>query len=320
VLADQKKLEEAFRLLEAGKESFRSLEAKLGFSKSTLHRWYFSRLEKRVEERKKELVEVEGKISNLMLEFSKLEGKYKEKNRLLEEDYSKRKVGLEEEIAKLKGETEAVKAQFEKQGLVWVDGVKILKETCDLRSEKELLQGEISNLKAEAEGWREKVKQERLIASQLEIERKRLNGAVSGLSSTYRYYLGWIQYQAPNIERYKAQLEKLKAELEGEVKQKTGIVGKLQSQIGELELEINRLEDARKATALAFEAEKTRVKEETDELLRKATELANRIIGDAKAEEEKTLKRVEKLEAEGAFLEAAVKTKIKELKAGKHPG
>ena len=56
---DPEKLEEAFKLLDSGKESLRSLSSKLGIPKSTLQYWYNLRLEEKIEKRKKKLAELE---------------------------------------------------------------------------------------------------------------------------------------------------------------------------------------------------------------------------------------------------------------------
>jgi len=90
-LIDQKKLEEAFQLLEEGKETFRSLEGKLGVSRSTLNGWYLSRLEGKIEERRKTLAEIEAKIKEL-------EG--------FEREYAAKKASLEQKIKSLKEEVE----------------------------------------------------------------------------------------------------------------------------------------------------------------------------------------------------------------------
>ena len=132
---DQKRIEEAFRLLEVGKESFRSLEAKLGIPKSTLQRWYSLWLEKRVEERKKVIAELEQRISELRKELNELENKKKN----------------------LEGGIEELKKVFERQGIPLEEGMKMLREVKDLREEMNLLEDSIAKLKREASEWGEEL-------------------------------------------------------------------------------------------------------------------------------------------------------------------
>ncbi|MDW8023112.1 MAG: hypothetical protein RMJ15_05185 [Nitrososphaerota archaeon] len=308
-MVDQKRLEEAFRLLDAGKESLRSLEAKLGVSKSTLQRWYISWLDKRVEERKKALTEVEDKISKLTLEFNKLERKYDEKNRILEEAYRKKKAHLEEEIAKLRREAETIKAIFERQKLSWEEGMNILKDAASLR-------GMVIRLRSEASSLEDLVKQTRLSISELEKRRENLSEVVSALSSTYSSYMNWLQTEAPRLERLKKQLSN---DIKGLNVQKTS----LENEIAKLKGELKRLkqeEEARKALILALVKEEAKVKKETDGLMREAEELANRIVKSAKSQEEKARreaerlrKEKEKLEAEMELAQTALKAKLKDL-------
>lgn len=309
MLVDHKKLEEAFRLLDGGKESFRSLEAKLGVSKSTLQRWYISWLDKRVEERKRILAEVEGKISKLTLEFNKLERKYDEKNRILEENCRKKKAVLEEEIAKLKREAETIKATFERQNLSWEEGMNMLKDALSLRDM-------VARLRDEATCLEGLVKQTRLSQSELEKRRENLGKVVSALSSTYLSYMNWLQTQAPRLEQLKRQLSN---DIKGLNMQKT----ELENEISKLKEELKKLkqeEEARKALILALADEEARVKTETDRLINEAEELANRIVKNAKSEEEKARgeveklrKEKEKLETEMELAQTALKAKLKEL-------
>ncbi|MGQ9460041.1 MAG: hypothetical protein ACUVRA_02250 [Candidatus Bathyarchaeaceae archaeon] len=111
--------------MDEGKESFRSLEAKLGISKSTLQRWYIKRLEDKIEERGKILADLEQRILKRNTEFGTLESRYAQKNKHLEEEYRKKKSVLEsdylakksayeEELERIKREMSEVKAAFER--------------------------------------------------------------------------------------------------------------------------------------------------------------------------------------------------------------
>jgi len=161
-LVDREKLEEAFKLLDSGRENLRSLKAKLGIPKSTLCCWYGLRLEERVEERKKVIAELEQRISELRKELNELENK---KN--------------------LEGGIEGLKKVFERQGIPLEEGMKMLREVKDLREERNLLEDSIAKLKRETSEWGERAEQACLSALQLESRRKRLEKIVSGLSSAY---------------------------------------------------------------------------------------------------------------------------------------
>ena len=157
VFIEQGKLEEAFKPLDSGRESLRSLGAKLGIPKSTLCYWYGLRLEGRVEERKKVIAELEQRILKLHRELSGLESRYKERSRLLEEEYQKKRAGLEGEIERLRKEADIIKASFEAYGIGWREGVELLKQVRDLREERESLAKEVARLKSDHSYWRKMV-------------------------------------------------------------------------------------------------------------------------------------------------------------------
>jgi len=150
MLESRKKLEEAFRLLNEGKTSFRDLESKLGVPKSTLHRWYVKWLKSRIEERRRALADLEQKISRLQMEFNTLKNEYEEKSRVLEEEHSKRRKSLEGEIERLKRDYETIKASFERQGISWDEGLAIVANVVPLKNEREILRGEVERLKLQA--------------------------------------------------------------------------------------------------------------------------------------------------------------------------
>ncbi|MCX8169449.1 MAG: hypothetical protein N3E39_04540, partial [Candidatus Methanomethylicia archaeon] len=174
----------------------------------------------------------------------------------------------------------------------------------------------VAKLRNEASGLEDLIKQTRLSLSELEMRRENLSEVVSALSSTYSSYMNWLQTEAPKLERLKKQLSN---DIKGLNVQKT----RLENEIAKLKEELKRLkqeEEARKASILALADKEAKVKAETDRLIIKAEELANRILKSAKTEEDKTHRKVErlrkekeKLEAEIKLAETALKAKLKEL-------
>lgn len=201
---------------------------------------------------------------------------YEKKNRILEEAYWKKKAVLDGEIAKLRRGVENIKAVFERQNSSWEEGMNILKDATSLRDM-------VAKLRNEASGLEGLVKQTRLNLSQLEERRENLGKVVSALSSTYSSYMNWLRTGAPKLERLKSQLLNDIKELN---MQKTG----LENEIAKLKGELKRLrqeEEARKALILALADKEAKVKAETDRLIIKVEELANRIVKSAKTEEDK---------------------------------
>ncbi|MDW8004841.1 MAG: hypothetical protein RMI04_08545 [Thermofilaceae archaeon] len=200
---------------------------------------------------------------------------YEKKNRILEEAYWKKKAVLDGEIAKLRRGAENIKAVFERQNSSWEEGMNILKDATSLRDM-------VAKLRNEASGLEGLVKQTRLSLSQLEERRENLGKVVSALSSTYSSY-----ELAPNRS---PKLERLKSQLLNDIKELNMQKTELENEIAKLKGELKRLrqeEEARKALILALADKEVKVKAETDRLIIKAEELANRIVKSAKTEEDK---------------------------------
>lgn len=327
------KVREVLGLIEDGKLSYATAGKRLGVGKATVYRWHLKKLEGELGEAGEKLKALKQKEEELRRDFEGLEGKYRERREALEGDYEKRRSALEEEIETLKKEAEAIESSFKARGLSLKEGIKLLGEAASLRDEQEALKAEISKRKAEVLSWEGKAKQTRLSLLQLEKEREGLREAVSSLGSTYYSYMDWLQTEAPRMERYKAQLEGSvrnlevrKAELEKEVSCAQDIVGKLEMEADQKWNAINELEERRKVVTATLEAEKAKIKEETEELVRRARELANRMIKDAEkrgveilrgAEEEKTriLGEIGELKAERELILTAVRTGLKKVKS-----
>lgn len=147
MLIEREKLEEAFQALEAGSESFRSLAAKLGVSKSTLQRRYVERLKIKISELKQEIVVLE-----------------------------KAKARLEAEVAKLKGDAQALREEFERRNISVEEGIEIVREVRDLKSQRKKLTEEIEKIKIEAQELQLKNLKLNAFYSKIESElRKRWN-------------------------------------------------------------------------------------------------------------------------------------------------
>ncbi|MEM4645710.1 MAG: hypothetical protein QW421_06145 [Archaeoglobaceae archaeon] len=318
MFVNREKLEEAFRLLDEGKASYRDLESRLGIPKSTLQRWYAKRLEKIIEERKKELIDLEQKISKLQMEFSSLKKKYEEKIRVLEEEYSKKRKSLEE-----------IKALFEKQGISLDEGLKILSSVVSLKKEHEILRDKVEKLKNEASSRENRIKILRNDEMMYYGIISRLQAEISRLQAEYNSWVYWWRNELPELEKTKSQLqnsikmlEDKKLGLMAEIDVLENTKAKLQKSIKALEDEKAKLMieiDERKKEAENHAkkirkeaedyAEKTRKEaEDYAEKIRKEVEdHVRRIIADAKNEIESLKREGEKLRAEKELLESAIR-------------
>ncbi|MEM3566838.1 MAG: hypothetical protein QXK18_08245, partial [Candidatus Bathyarchaeia archaeon] len=283
--------------------------AKLGVPKSTLQRWYAKRLERRIEERRKTLADLEQKISKLQMEFNTLKNKYEQKHRVLTEEYRARKAKLEGEIERLKRDSEAIRAAFERQGISWNEGLAIVANTSSLRNEQEKLKGEISKLKMEASSCQNMLNQVKLNIQRLQEDELKLKKAVSTMRATYRSYTNWFKTEAPKLEQCKSQLQQSIKALEN---QKL----KITKEIAELQ----QVKAQSQSSLKALEAEKAKAVEEIAKLKREVEGLTKRIIADTEEKRAKILreterleKDVEKLRAEKELLEQAVKQSLKQL-------
>ncbi|MEM2614179.1 MAG: hypothetical protein QXO15_08150 [Nitrososphaerota archaeon] len=202
MLVSQEELEEAFKLLDEGKASFRDLESKLGIPKSTLQRWYAKRLENMIEERRRALADLEQKLSRLQMKYSMLKNEYEEKSRILEEEYNKRRKRLEGEIEKLKKDYEIIKASFERQGISWDEGIAIIAEIALLREEKERLKGEVSKLKMEVSSYQNLLNQVKHDIQMFFEEDQKLQRSVFSLKWVYSSYMEWFKKEAQKLEQY----------------------------------------------------------------------------------------------------------------------
>ncbi len=281
----REKIEEATRLIETGKESYGSIAKRFGVSKSTVFCWHIQRLSKEVEERRKAKELLEKRIGDLKAGHGLLEAEYANKREGLEEAYRKRREELENEISRLRQEAKAIKASLEGQGIPWEEGVRLLKEVSSLRRERETLRAEIARLRAEVSDLEAKERQSRSVVERLKKERRVLEGYVSCLRQSYRWYLNWLQTNGPRIQRFKASLQ--------------DAVQKLAEQYAELEREVSSAKEAKDKLQLII-AEENRIREENkrkiDEYIEQARKLAERIISDAKAERERLLKENEPVE------------------------
>jgi chromosome segregation ATPase len=309
----RRKVEEALKLIEEGRESYESIARRFGIGKATVFRWHIEGLSKEVEQRTKALVELEGKLKALRSEYETIEAKYKEKREALENDYEKRHEELEGAIEKLKQDAEAVKAFFENQGLSWEEGVAIVKNIASLREELKTLKSEIPKLKSEASNWQTRVNGARLALHHLEKEEKRLREAVSNMRLGYLSYMNWFKAEAPKLEQYKSQLQESIKTLEGQALSVREEIDKLQKERAEAS-----------ASLRAVEAEKENIKGKIGRLRTEVEGLTERMIRDAEERRAKILNEVEglqrekeKLKAEKDFLEHAIKDMLKQLQHAK---
>ncbi|MCR8454631.1 MAG: hypothetical protein NDP13_06565 [Crenarchaeota archaeon] len=301
-------------MLNEGKASFRDLESRLGIPKSTLQRWYAKRLEKIIEERKKELIDLEQKISKLQMEFSSLKKKYEEKIRVLEEEYSKKRKSLEE-----------IKAFFEKQGISLDEGLKILSSVVSLKKEHEILRDKVERLKNEASSRENRIKILRNDEMMYYGIISRLQAEISRLQAEYNSWVYWQQNELPELEKTKSQLQNSIKMLEDKKLGLMAEIDELENTKAKLQKSIKALEDAKAVLMIEIDERKKeaedhakRIRKEAEdyaERIRKETEdHAKRIIADAEEKRKKIMDEIEslkrereKIRAEKELLKSAVR-------------
>ncbi|MEM4862989.1 MAG: hypothetical protein QW706_07435 [Candidatus Nezhaarchaeales archaeon] len=307
-MLSREELEEAFKLLDEGKTSFRDLESKLGVPKSTLHKWYLKRLERRIEERRRELADLEQKVSKLQMEFNTLKERYEQQHRALTEEYRKRRAELEGEIERLRRDSEAIRAAFERQGISWDEGVAIVVNVASLKEENEKLRAENEKLRAEASRLQ-------LLNKELKDYYEVLYREVVRIQSIYNSWVYWRQNELPKLEKAKSQLQQSIKALEDQKLKLTEEIDELQRAKAQLQASLNALKDEMVRTMREIDKRKS----EIDEYKREVEDYAQRITADAEEKRRRILqeveslrREVEKLRAERDFLEHAIRNVLKQ--------
>ncbi|MEM1540934.1 MAG: hypothetical protein QXW82_07570 [Candidatus Bathyarchaeia archaeon] len=243
------------------------------------------------------------------MEFNTLKNKYEQQHRVLTEEYKKRKAILEGEIERLKRDSEAIRAAFERQGLSWDEGVAIVAEIASLREESERLKGEASMLKMEASRSQNKISQLKLNIQRLLEAEQKLQKSVSNLRWKCSSYMEWFKTEAPKLEQYKSQLQQSIKTLEDQKLKLTEEIAKLQQLKAQSQVSLKALED-----------EKARAVQEIDKLKSEVEDLAQRIVADAEEKRKRILHEIESLEkerekirAEKDLLECAVRDSLRQL-------
>lgn len=231
----RRKVEEATRLIDIGKESYGSVAKRFGVGKATVYRWHIDRLTRELEERRRNLKEVEGQLRQLRLDFNSLEGKYREKKESLEEEYKKRKSALEGEIAKLRKEVEIISQQretmkyvFERRGLTWKHGLALLKKVVVLRAEEARCHVMIKGLTQIANGKKKEIGEIEPTLKRLKLRVAEEQESLSKLSKARFECESWLQIELPVLQQQKQKLmtevnalESMKKHLTGEFRKFT---------------------------------------------------------------------------------------------------
>ena len=174
MLLSTEELEEAFEKLIKGEESLRSLEAKLHIPKSTLHRYYTSWVEKKIEEERRVLLGIKEEIAALQSEREKI------KEELARYEPLKREVReLESQYNRLKGE---------------------IREALELREQRDKLRAEVESLRR---------RRDTLTAQVSELNR--MYEELLWLLRGWESYRIWLQSE---IERLSYEVSRLKGEKE----------------------------------------------------------------------------------------------------------
>ncbi|MEM4976986.1 MAG: hypothetical protein QXT64_06665, partial [Desulfurococcaceae archaeon] len=172
------------------------------------------RLERRIEERRRELADLEQKVSKLQMEFNTLKERYEQQHRALTEEYRKRRAELEGEIERLRRDSEAIRAAFERQGISWDEGVAIVVNVASLKEENEKLRAEASRLQ--------------LLNKELKDYYEVLYREVVRIQSIYNSWVYWRQNELPKLEKAKSQLQQSIKALEDQKLKLTEEIDELQ--------------------------------------------------------------------------------------------
>lgn len=351
---DWGKVEEALKLIEAGKESYGSAGKRLGVGKTTLYRWHVKKLKKELEEAKGELAAFERKREKLQADLEGLEERYRRKNEELQKEHEERKQRLKAEIDALIQQREMVKEAFERMGVTWEQGVQIVKDVGDLRGETSKLQRDLTRLRREVSRWEERAKKARSSFLQLEMQLSNLRGAVREKEAELSYLTNQAISAAGKLYAIEAEkrrlsetvkafkeiifvheLEDRKASLQAEVDRLTERLWKLAEELEQLRVnketlteEIKRL----KAEMDKLKSERDRLMLERKERIKEAKEVAERIVADAEQERKRLLAGVEeergrilqslrllrgeiqRARAEKALVEAALRIGVEKLR------
>ncbi|MEM4851297.1 MAG: hypothetical protein QXT15_04080, partial [Desulfurococcaceae archaeon] len=238
------------------------------------------RLERRIEERRKELADLEQKVSRLQMEFNTLKDKYEQQHRALTEEYRKRRdrkrrAELEGEIERLKRDSEVIRAAFERQGLSWDEGVTIVANVASLKKENEKLKAEASRLQ--------------LLNKELKDNYEMFYREAVRIQSIYNSWVYWQQNDLPKLEKTKSQLQQSIKALEDQKLKLTEEIDELQQAKAQLQASLNALKDEMARVMQEIDKRKS----EIDKYKREVEDYAQRITADAEEKRKRTLQEVE---------------------------
>lgn len=329
-----KRMIEAFRRIEAGESSYGKEADQLGIGQGTLHRRHMKHYEKQIEASKGELMRIEGQTKKLRTDFELLEPKYQKKSEQLQKEFQEKKAVLENKLQKLEDGIAEIEARFAGEGLSFHQAVNMLREIRNLAASKNLLsaqekqlEDEISTSKREAhrEGLAiRRIKQEK---NRLTKERAVLQGLLDADVDLLRRFDEKItakEHEIRSLEDQRGKIQEDLIEIQTELRKNKESLEKLRDEIQVL----GKAKPEALSTLEKIHVEKDLVVAETKKLVGQAKKNIEELKASSLREVRETKARIleevqelrkekEKLQAEQALIETAVKMKVEEFKEAK---
>jgi len=302
----REEIDKATKLIEEGKESYGGASKRLGVGKATVYRRHIRLLTDEVTQLQRRKGKVQAELRGFEKSYGDLEAKYKEKRVNLEGAYKERRAHLEgahqklkltlkREIETLKREKATIKRLLQAHGLSWDEGIQILKDIRDLRDERKLLKGGIAKRRAELSNREKEAKDSRSTVLQLKAQLSNLRRIIKREEGRFHILLGRISsaqdelyaidYEKWDLRETVKAYEERKTLLEATVKKLTEDLRQLRVNVEELMDQAEMLTEKAKK----LKAEKERLESEREEQIKKAKEVGERIVADAKTEAKKIL-------------------------------
>ncbi len=234
----------------------------------------------------------------------------------------------------------SIKDVFSAQGLTWKEGLTIVKNVKDLKSEVELLTNTLGAFQFDVEEAEKKIADIENKRGQLKASINAFEKANIELRKKHTFYSTWMQYEAPQIWQHQTELEnnmkKLKTQLEQLNEEKVSM-DEQKKIFGQQELKLSKnitdleflKEDLTKkcedmvATAksqkaafdVAGQESLENAKERAKGIVMAAEDKKIKILAGITAEKDELQKKAEILKAENELLEGAGSLILNELRA-----
>jgi len=236
----------------------------------------------------------------------------------------------------------SIKDVFSAQGLTWKEGLTIVKNVKDLKSEVELLTNTLDAFQFDVEEAEKKIADVENKRGQLKASINAFEKANIELRKEYTFYSSWMENEAPQIWKRQIELEDNKKKLTnelGELQRENAATEEqkiqLQQRCAEISKNVKDLEFLKgaltkkcedmvataKSQKAAFDAagqeSLENAKERTKEIIKDAEVKRDRVLAGIRAEKEELNKQVEILKAETDLIKAARRPILNELSAAR---